>query len=323
MEKECAFLKGEAVTPVLKPKPAPVVKAEIPAGTLMVDAAIDKYKESLTRRRRSEKTVNGYGYTLKEFYKAVGNKPLSEVTVQDLEHFVAYMNQQGFSDRTISNRIVETVTLLRYFGIKGVTVTVKYVEKAVRAYRPDELKRLFDAATPDEWLLFQVFLGTGARDQEVQFAQWSDIDFVDGLYTVTAHAPDFTPKDHEEREIPLPTHLPAALAERQKSATSKLIFPTPAGNPDSHMLRKLKSLAKRAGVDPKLCILHRFRKTYATLLPRAGVDARTIQRRLGHSDLETTLLYLEGESARSIQSREKSDQAFGVFSQSQAPAIRS
>jgi|SRR5580700_1902039 hypothetical protein len=63
MEKECASLKGEAVTPALKPKPAPVVKAEIPAGTLMLDAAIDKYKESLTWRRRCEKTVNGYGYT--------------------------------------------------------------------------------------------------------------------------------------------------------------------------------------------------------------------------------------------------------------------
>jgi len=102
MEKECAFLKGEAVAPTLKPKPALVVKPENPTGTIMLDAAIDRYKESLKRRRRSEKTVNGYGYTLKEFYKAVGNKPLSKLTVPDLEHFVAYMNQQGLSDRTIS-----------------------------------------------------------------------------------------------------------------------------------------------------------------------------------------------------------------------------
>jgi integrase/recombinase XerD len=314
MEKECAFLKGEAITPLFKPKPTLVPKPAFPASALMLDAAIDRYKESLTRRRKSEKTINGYGYTLKEFFKAVGNKPLADVKVQDLEQFVAYMNEQELSDRTVSNRIVEVVTLLRYFGIKGVTLTVKYVEKAVRAYRPDELKRLFDAATPAEWLLFQFFLGTGARDQEVQFARWSDMNFVDGIYTVTAHLPEFTPKDHEEREIPLPSHLLAAMAERQKSATSELIFPTPAGGADRHMLRKLKALAKRAGVDPNICILHRFRKTYATLLHRAGVDARTIQRRLGHSDLQTTLLYLEGESARSIQSREKADQAFGVFS---------
>ena len=60
MEKECAFLKGEAITPLLKRKPAPVVKPEVPAGTLMLDAAIDQYKESLVRRRKSEKAVTGY-----------------------------------------------------------------------------------------------------------------------------------------------------------------------------------------------------------------------------------------------------------------------
>jgi hypothetical protein len=131
MEKECAFLKGEAITPLFKPNPNLVPKPAFPTSALMLDAAIDRYKESLMRRRKSEKTINGYGYTLKEFYKSVGNKLLAEVTIQDLEQFVAYMNQQGLSDRTISNRIVETVTLLRYFGIKGVTLTVKYVEKAV------------------------------------------------------------------------------------------------------------------------------------------------------------------------------------------------
>jgi len=84
-----------------------------------------------------------------------------------------------------------------------VTIRVKFVEQKVRAYRPDELKALFAAATPDEWLLFQFFLCTGAREQEVMYAEWNDIDFVDGLFTVRAKA-DWTPKDYEEREIPLP-----------------------------------------------------------------------------------------------------------------------
>jgi integrase/recombinase XerD len=79
------------------------------------------------------------------------------------------------------------------------------------------------------------------------------------------------------------------------------------------MLRKLKALAKRAGLDPTKFGLHVFRKTFATLLHRAGVDARTIQQRLGHSDLETTLLYLEGENARSQNSRDKANEAFGTF----------
>ena len=306
---------GEVPMPVHKPAPAPlsVVDPVVAGGPMLLDAAIDQYKASLIKRKKAKRTVHGYGHTLREFFKSCGNKPVSSITVQDLEDFQAYMNKEGLSDRTIVNRIGEVVTLLRYFKIKDVTLSVKYVEKKVRAYRADELDTLFAVATPDEWVLFQFFLGLGPREQEVMYAHWSDVDFVDGIYKVTAHPSKFKPKDYEEREIPFPDHLVAALRERQREAKSRLIFPTPSGKPDGHMLRKLKALAQRAGLDPTKFGLHVFRKTFATLLHRAGVDARTIQQRLGHSDLETTLRYLEGENARSQNSRDKANEAFGVF----------
>jgi integrase len=78
------------------------------------------------------------------------------------------------------------------------------------------------------------------------------------------------------------------------------------------MLRQLKRLVKRAGLSGNF-LLHKFRKTYATLQHKAGVDIRTIQKRLGHSDVETTLRYLEGEEARSERSREQVNGTFAVF----------
>jgi Phage integrase, N-terminal SAM-like domain len=142
MEKECAFLKGEAVTPAPKPKPTPVVKPEIPAGAVMLDVAIDQYKESLARRKKAAKMISGYGYTLHQFYKVTGNKPLSLISVRDSENFVASMAAAELSDRTTANHISEVVTLLRHFKIKDITLQVKYLEKAVRAYRKDELERV-------------------------------------------------------------------------------------------------------------------------------------------------------------------------------------
>ena len=53
--------------------------------------------------------------------------------------------------------------------------------------------------------------------------------------------------------------------------------------------------------------LHKFRKSYATLQHRDGVDARTIQKRLGHSDLSTTLAYLEDEEPRSDRQPQASE----------------
>ena len=63
------------------------------------------------------------------------------------------------------------------------------------------------------------------------------------------------------------------------------------------MLRELKRLGRKAGITSKL-ELHKFRKSYAVLQSRNSVDVRTIQDRLGHADLVTTLRYLRSEDAR-------------------------
>jgi integrase len=186
--------------PSPKPEPKPLAQPR----ELMLDAAIDKYLENVATK--SSKTSSGYRYTLQQFYASTGNSLLSSVTTQQLYDFVAYLRREGLGDRTVHNRVGEVVTFLRHFGIKDVTIRVKYVEQKVRAYRPDELKALFAAADPEEWMLFQFFLCTGAREQEVMHATWDDIDFVDGLFTVKAKE-DWTPKDYEEREIPLPDFL--------------------------------------------------------------------------------------------------------------------
>jgi len=75
-----------------------------------------------------------------------------------------------------------------------------------------------------------------------------------------------------------------------------------------------RNRAKKAGLHGDFK-RHKFRKTYATLQHRDGVDARTIQKRLGHSDLSTTLAYLEGEEPRSDRSRKQVNGTFGVFAQ--------
>lgn len=144
-----------------------------------------------------------------------------------------------------------------------------------------------------------------------QLAPVSDVDLEDGVFTVRDHPEfDFVPKDREMREIPLPAEVVVRLKARER--VSNLIFPK-NGRPNGHMLRTLKSLAKTAGVDPKICGLHVFRKAFATRLHRAGIDARSIQRLLGHGDLATTLAYLEAENARSEKMRAVVNAAFRGF----------
>ena len=245
---------------------------------------------------------------------------MDELDKNDLLLFIASMKEESLSDRTCHNRI-ESVTsfLLAHKKIcplgmaihnKEVRVKVKYTEKTVKAYTPAELKKLFDAACHDEWEIFQFFLCSGFRDAEVQTICWEDLG-ADGIVKVHDHPEfEFKPKDAEEREVPLPDYLVKHLEERRETG---LIFPTEQGKPNAHFLRGLKRLAERAGFDTTTVELHKFRKTYATLQHRDGVDARTIQKRLGHSDLSTTLAYLEGEEPRSDRSRKQVNGTFGVF----------
>jgi len=70
----------------------------------------------------------------------------------------------------------------------------------------------------------------------------------------------------------------------------------------------LKAVAKRAKLKEEDFWLHKFRATFATWSLWAGVDLRTVQSYLGHSDLESTMRYLK--PSRSKEARAKQNEVF-------------
>jgi integrase len=88
------------------------------------------------------------------------------------------------------------------------------------------------------------------------------------------------------------------------------------GQPDGHMLRTLKRLARDGDLYCRNCegcngkrrecerwFLHKFRATYATKLLRSGLDLRTVQQMMGHADLASTMRYLR--PAENVQTQER------------------
>jgi integrase/recombinase XerD len=85
-----------------------------------------------------------------------------------------------------------------------------------------------------------------------------DIDFRHELARVTAKPKwDFTPKNWEERVVPLPHGLMERLKrrmERKKVRPHDLVFGNTKGKPDSELDMVVKRLAERAGLNCGHCV---------------------------------------------------------------------
>ena len=170
----------------------------------------------------------------------------------------SHMTRKGHSGKTQHNRLLTVTFLLKTNGLKNPLSWKEFPtveEDPAIPFEPGELKKLFAAMSPEDVVRYNFFLKTGAREKEVSFASWADVDLHKGVFHVRAK-PDvgFTPKSHESRSIPMPASLVTALKERKKAAPHpRWIFANRDGKPEGHFLRKLKLIAFKAGLNCGHC----------------------------------------------------------------------
>ena len=268
-----------------------------------------------TQLTKKPKTLAAYATALDYFLESCHKKYLAELERRDLLEFRAYLrDEKEQSPRSCWNKFANVMSFLKANGIRGLAGKndwPRYTEEEPEIYEDAELDKLFKACDAEEQLWFEFFLMTGMREQEVMYAYKSDVNCSACIVRVT-HKPDrdWTPKAYKEREIPIPTKLAKRLkvwiAKSDKNCT--LLFPTTGCNPKLDFLDRLKAVAERAKLDKDNFYLHKFRATFATRCLWAGVDLRTVQQWLGHSDLESTMRYLK--PSRSMHVREKVNEIF-------------
>lgn len=281
---------------------------------LLADAVNDfLYKARISKKPR---TYAAYKTALDYFQESCRRQFLAEVTQRDLLHFVAFLREsKGLSARTTSNKFVTVVSFLRASGIRGLAARgdfPRYTEQEPEIYTKEERTKFFSKCDPIERLYFNFFLKTGERNQEVMYTCWPDIDFNQGIVRVRAKPQyGFSPKNYEEREIPVPRDLIEDLrawqGKMRKAAECdppcELVFPTTRCRPKFDLLDVCKSVAERAGLNRDEFWLHKFRATFATEHLWAGVDLRTVQAWLGHKDLKSTMRYLKPNRGQAVRDK--------------------
>lgn len=269
---------------------------------------------------KSDKTIRAYTYRLGFFLDFTVQRKLhyiDQINRNELLRYVKYLrdHESDLDDRTVHN-IFETInTWLRTQNIfigGAILAQLDYVEIPPKPYTKQELKALFAAMNDEEKLLYGLFLNSGMRDAEEQNTEYADFNWE----KCTVHVQpkpwrNFRlkgkkkKKSAKDRFIPVPAKLLWKIKDRMTQRNAEphdLLFPSTKGNPDGHFLRRLKAIAKKAGVND--ADLHRFRKTYADTLHEEGVSVNTIRIRLGHESLDVTLAYLKGKDAESEEAQE-------------------
>jgi integrase/recombinase XerD len=268
-----------------------------------------------TELTKKPKTLAAYTTALSYFTESCPKLYLQDIERADLLKFCAFLrDKKKQAPRSVYNKFENVMTFLKANGIRGLVGKndwPRYTEEEPEMYEPEELDKLFKACDAEERLWYEFFLMTGMREQEVMYTYWSDVNFAAATVRVS-HKVDrgWTPKAYKEREIPIPAKLVKSLKVWKTKAdkTCGLVFPTAGCNPKLDFLDCLKAVAERAKLDEDNFWLHKFRATFATRCLWAGVDLRTVQQWLGHSDMESTMRYLK--PSRSQQVREKVNEIF-------------
>jgi len=283
-------------------------------GHRSIAASVADYLDE-TKLTKKPKTLAAYGTALAYFVECCHKLNLEDIDRRDLLKFHAFLrDDKEQAPRSCWNKFANVMSFLKANGIRGLVGKndwPRFVEEEPEVYEREELDTLFAKCNADERLWYEFFLMTGMREQEVMHTYWTDVNLTSHTVRVS-HKPDrgWTPKAYKEREIPIPAKLVKSLkALKTKSDKAcNLVFPTAGCRPKLDFLDCLKAVVERADLNPDGFWLHKFRATFATWSLWAGVDLRTVQQWLGHSDMESTMRYLK--PSRSQQVRDKVNEIF-------------
>jgi site-specific recombinase XerD len=145
-------------------------------------------------------------------------------------------------------------------------------------------------------MIFDLMISTGLRSCEVVTLTRTRVDLDAGRIWVA--------KEFAKSGTGRPVWLGPSIRERLGSYLEtipddqELLFPTRRGRVmDTRKLRELfDKVAKRTQIEPKRLHPHALRHTYAIRYLEAGGSLPALRDQLGHSDIETTAIYLRSAS---------------------------
>lgn len=251
---------------------------------------VDNFKKHLALEEKTNATIQKYIRDVQRFRNYLAEKELSKEVVVAYKQ---YLLDEGYAARSINSMIASLNAFLRYIGHEEFKVKQLRIQREIfcpeeKELSRDEYLRLLRVSCDDPQinLIMQTICSTGIRVSELRF------------FTVeNMRREAITVECKSKRRV---IFLPSKLREKlRKYASNKkiktgCIFQTKKGTPidRSAIWAKMKKLCVKAGINPKKVFPHNLRKLFARTFYRMEKDIAKLADILGHSNIETTRIYI-------------------------------
>ncbi len=256
-----------------------------------------KTNVSPSTQKRYKAILDNFGRFTESEYPNL--EKVSHIKPKLFEEYKSFRKKEEAHNRTINAELTVLRMLFRlaiqwHYSDKNPTDGVSKLKvpkkNPPRFLTSEECQKLLSSC--NEWLypIFYTFLNTGLRKAELEHLEWNDIDL--NRRKIMVRAKDgWTPKTNE-REVPISNGLYPLLENHKSKSDSIYVFCGKDGKKinKNRLLRRIKTLAKQLGLGKDVGI-HTLRHTFASHLVMKGTDLATVQQLLGHSDIETTMIY--------------------------------
>lgn len=262
---------------------------------------IKLYLGTLKIEGKSVKTIKAYGRLLVIFMRTI-NKPLKDVTTFDIKAWL--INRQStIALRTCENYRSYLSSFYRWMSAESFIdknpmdriKPIKFQEDIKLAFTDVEIDSLRSACTNlRERAELELLLSSGARLSELCSLDKQDINMASKELTIR-HG-----KGGKQRKTYVTDlciyHLTKYLQSRSDTMECMFVSKQHRRINKGTVEFDFKKLGEKANVynvHP-----HRFRRTFATSLSSNGMDVGTIQKLMGHTDINTTMRYIATTDSR-------------------------
>lgn len=258
---------------------------------------LDNYCACLAVDGKAKSTIKAYHTMLKRLEETVG-KPYTQMITYDIRYFLATMKQRGLANSSIEN--ARSYVSAFFAWMTSEEIIPKDITAQIHTISvPHEIREAFSDVEIDalrsgcrglkERALIEFLLATGVRVNELSTMDIDDVDF----HSMTVHVKHG--KGSKERVTYISSiakkHLMAYLEDRKDESVALIQNYRHERITNGGIRSILKTIADRAGVED--VHPHRFRRTFTTKLAARGMEVQEIQQLLGHTNINTTMKYIQ------------------------------